>query len=437
MWVILSYFCVIFVKEMTNTFRAISLSYKTAPLSIREQVAVDENEAKTFSLKLKEMFGFQDILVVSTCNRTEVYYTSADSFAEQIIKLLAIEKGIENPAELLPLFEVMDDQRLAVRHLFEVATGLHSQVVGDLQIPNQVKHAYQWSADVDVAGPFLHRLMHTIFFSSKRVAQETSFRDGAASVSYAAVELIEDLTRNHTLPKVLIVGLGEIGSDVVKNLDDKQFAQITLLNRTRAKSENLAEGKDYRVAEWENLEAEVAHADVIVSSVRLDTPLFTKQFVENLNILTFKYFIDLSVPRSVEQEAEEVPGTLLYSIDDIQSKANAALQKRLEAVPQVHQILDEAMAGFEDWSKEMSISPTLQKFKNALDQIRKEELSRQLKNLTPAEAEKFDKLTANIINRILRSPAVSLKNACRRGDQDQLAEYLVELFDLEKQTMHS
>lgn len=419
---------------MTNTFRAISLSYKTAPLSIREQVAVDENEAKAFSLKLKEMFGFQDILVVSTCNRTEVYYSSAETVAGQLIKLLAIEKGIENPADLLPLFEVMDDQREAVRHLFEVATGLHSQVVGDLQIPNQVKHAYQWSADVDVAGPFLHRLMHTIFFSSKRVAQETSFRDGAASVSYAAVELIEDLTRNQSLPKVLIVGLGEIGSDVVKNLDDRQFAQITLLNRTRSKSENLAEGKDFRVAEWENLEAEVAQADVIVSSVRLETPLFTKQFVENLNILTFKYFIDLSVPRSVEKEAEEVPGALVFSIDDIQSKANAALQRRLDSVPHVHQILDVAMAGFDDWSKEMSISPTLQKFKNALDQIRKEELSRQLKNLTPSEAEKFDKLTANIINRILRSPAVSLKNACRRGEQDQLAEYLVELFDLEKQT---
>ncbi|OZI06174.1 glutamyl-tRNA reductase [Siphonobacter sp. BAB-5385] len=421
---------------MANTFRAISLSYKTAPLAVRELVALDESEAKTFSLKLKELFGFQDILAVSTCNRTEIYYTAEADYAESIIKLLAIEKGLEKPADLPEYFVNLNDQTQAIRHLFEVATGLHSQVVGDLQIPNQVKHSYQWAVDADVASPFLHRLMHTIFFASKRVSQETSFRDGAASVSYATVELIADLTQNHTLPKVLVVGLGEIGTDVVKNLADKGFAQITLLNRTYAKSVSLAEGTDFRVADWENLEAEVAQADVIVSSLRVATPLFTKAFVEQLNILTFKYFIDLSVPRSVAPQAEEVPGALVYAIDDIQAKANAALQRRLESVPQVHRILDEAMAGFQDWSKEMVVSPTIQKFKQALDQIRKEELARQLKHLTPQEAEKFDKLTSNIVNRILRSPAVNLKNACRRGDADQLADVLSELFDLERQAEH-
>ncbi len=418
---------------MTTTFRAISLSYKTAPLAIREQVALDENEAKTFTLKLKELFGFQDILVVSTCNRTEIYYTAGESYAESVIKLLAIEKGLEKPSDLPDYFVVLDDQIQAIRHLFEVATGLHSQVVGDLQIPNQVKHSYQWSVDVDAASPFLHRLMHTIFFSSKRVNQETSFRDGAASVSYATVDLIADLTQNHAQPRVLVVGLGEIGTDVVKNLADKEFAQITLINRTYAKSVSVAEGTSFRVADWENLEAEVRQADVIVSSLRVTTPLFTKTFVQSLDILTFKYFIDLSVPRSIEAQVEEVPGALVYSIDDIQAKANAALQRRLDSVPAVHRILDEAMAGFQDWSKEMVVSPTIQKFKQALDQIRKEELARQLKHLTPEEADKFDKLTANIVNRILRSPAVNLKNACRRGDADQLADVLVELFDLERQ----
>ncbi|MFT4033165.1 MAG: glutamyl-tRNA reductase [Siphonobacter sp.] len=421
---------------MDNTFRAISISYKTAPLSVREQVAVNESEAKSFSLKLKELFGFQDVLIVSTCNRTELYYTAAADYAETIIKLLAIEKGIEKSNELLSHFVILNEQREAIRHLFEVATGLHSQVVGDLQIPNQVKHSYQWAADVDTAGPFLHRLLHTIFFASKRVSQETSFRDGAASVSYATVDLIADLTQNHILPKVLVVGLGEIGSDVVKTLVDKDFAQITLINRTLAKSQQLAAETGCRVAELEQLEEEVRQADVIVSSVRMDKPLFTKSGVQTLNILTFKYFIDLSVPRSVEQEVEEVPGALVYAIDDIQAKANEALERRLEAIPHVHRILDEAMVGFDDWSKEMVVTPTIQKFKQALDQIRKEELARQLKHLTPAEAEKFDKLTANIVNRILRSPAVNLKNACRRGDADQLADVLVELFDLERVQTH-
>ena len=127
----------------------------------------------------------------------------------------------------------------AVRHLFEVCVGLHSQVVGDMQIPNQVKQSYQWSADMDMAGPFLHRLMHTIFFTNKRVAQETPFRDGAASVSYAAVELIDELVGEHQNPNVLVIGLGEIGTDVCKNLEARKLTNITLCNRTQTKADDL------------------------------------------------------------------------------------------------------------------------------------------------------------------------------------------------------
>ncbi|MBC7893212.1 MAG: glutamyl-tRNA reductase [Sphingobacteriaceae bacterium] len=418
---------------MSNQFRAISLSHQTAPLAVREQVALSQDECKTLALKLNDLLGVQEALLVSTCNRTEVYYLADADRSTDLIKLLCIEKGLLDTETYRPYFRVMSDSSEAIRHLFEVATGLHSKVVGDMQIPNQIKQAYQTSADVNMAGPFLHRLMHTIFFTNKRVAQETSFRDGAASVSYATAELIETLTQNIVQPKVLIVGLGEIGTDVCKNLADKNFAEITVINRTYTRALDVAKSGNFRVVPFEYLDEEFRRADVVVSSVVKGEPLVTKARVEALNVLNYKYFIDLSVPRSIEPEVEEVPGVLVYNIDSIKAKADEALEARLAAIPHVEAIVGEAIAQFNDWSKEMVVSPAIQKLKGALEQIRKDELSRHLKGLSADEAERLERITSGIVQKILKLPVVQLKAACKRGDAENLVDVLTELFDLERQ----
>lgn len=422
---------------MQNQFKSISLSYKSAPLAVREQVALNEDEIKNFSLRIRDMFDIQEAILVSTCNRTEVYYVSEENRNTDIIKLLLLDKGIATTDEYFAYFQQYNAQADAVQHLFEVATGLHSQVVGDLQIPNQVKQSYQIAADLNMAGPFLHRLMHTIFFANKRVAQETAFRDGAASTSYAAVALTEEMTQNITLPKVLILGLGEIGIDVCKNMADKEFAEITVMNRTRAKAEAIAEGHNFRIADFVDMEEEIKRADVVISSVMIDKPLITKEMIQSMEILTFKYFIDLSVPRSVEENLEEIPGVLVYNIDTLRQRADEALQTRLNSIPHVQRIISEATAGFEDWSKEMVVSPTINKLKNALEQIRKEELARHLKNLSPEESEKLDKITMGIVQKIIKLPVLQLKAACKRGEADQLVDVINEIFDLEKQNESS
>src|SRR5690606_4833645 len=159
---------------------------------------------------------------------------SADAdLSEEVSKGLAM---IKSPEEGFEQYFIKYEGSACVRHLFEVAIGLDAQVIGDLQISGQVKNAYQWSADENMAGPFLHRLMHTIFFANKRVVQETAFRDGAASISYAAKELAEDLTTGLRDPKILVVGVGEIGQDVCLNLADAGLRNVTILNRTREKA---------------------------------------------------------------------------------------------------------------------------------------------------------------------------------------------------------
>ena len=415
---------------MYNHFKSISLSHKKAPLDVREQLALSEGGAKNLMLKLKDFFEITDVLAVSTCNRTEIYYSANEDLNEEILKLLLVEKGISDITGFKKYFEMFDTGNEAVKHLFEVATGLHSQVVGDMQIPNQIKHAYQWSADLNMAGPFLHRLLHTIFFANKRVAQETFFRDGAASVSYAAVELLESLMPN---PKILVVGLGEIGTDVCRNLSERENANVTLINRTRSRSEKLSEELGFRVADVESIEEEISNADIIISSVARDTPFFTKEMMVRLRGMSFKYFIDLSVPRSVSPEVEEIPGVMLYTIDSIRSRADEALNKRMDSIPHVKEIIEESVNEFNDWSKEMIVSPTIQKLKGALEQIRKEELGRFTKSLSETELEKVDRITASMMQKILKLPVLQLKAACKRGEAETLIDVLNDLFNLEKQ----
>lgn len=414
---------------MTPNFKALALSYKTAPLKIREQVSLNEAGAKQLLHFLKDYTQATDILVVSTCNRTEIYYVADKDLSEDIFKGLALIKKPESGFEQhFAKYEGV----ACIRHLFEVGIGLDAQVIGDLQISGQVKNAYQWSADENVAGPFLHRLMHTIFFANKRVVQETAFRDGAASISYAAKELAEDLTLGIREPKVLVVGVGEIGQDFCLNLVGTRMKTVTILNRTPEKAEALASRCGFSSNSIDHLREEISNADVIVSSVSGNDPLVTLDLLKDIRVLSHKYFIDLSMPRSIEPAVEQIHGVIIYNLDDIQEKTTEAVEKRKASVPQVQRIIGEAIADFEDWSKEMVVSPTIQKLKHSLDQMRKEELTRFLKNAKPEEAQKLEEMSRSLMQKFLKYPVLHLKAACKRGDAESLTELLQELFNLEK-----
>jgi glutamyl-tRNA reductase len=414
---------------MTHNFKSLALSYKTAPIAVREQVSLNESATKQLLNFLRDFTQATEVLIVSTCNRTEIYYVSETDLSKEILKGLALVKNTQNGFE--EYFTKFDGIQ-AVKHLFEVAIGLDAQVIGDLQISGQVKNAYQWTADENMAGPFLHRLMHTIFFCNKRVVQETSFRDGAASISYAAKELADDVTTGVLLPKVLVVGVGEIGQDVCLNLVNTRLKNVTILNRTSEKAEKLAAKCGFNFGPIENLETEIAKADIIISSVSGTEPLINGSLVRRLNIVSHKYFIDLSIPRSIEPAIDDLPGVIVYNLDDLQEKTNEAVQRRRAAVPHVQSIINEAISEFEDWSKEMIVSPTIQKLKNSLEQIRKEELARYLKNAKPEEAEKLEEMSKSLMQKILKYPVLQLKAACKRGDAEMLSELLNELFNLEK-----
>lgn len=415
-----------------STFRSLTLSFKTTSLETRELVALDADQSLMFLTHIKERTSATDVLVLSTCNRTEIYYSSVRSLNNEIIALLASTKGI-NPNQITSHFRSIDNANEAVSHLFNVAIGLEAQVIGDLQITNQVKQAYQQSADMEMAGPFLHRLMHTIFFSNKKVVHETSFRDGAASVSYATVELIEELTTALPQPKVLLLGLGEMGADVARNLLHLKETKVLVMNRTKAKADQIAAECGYEVVDIDTLTEAISNCDVIVSSVRGDQPLIDKELLSKCELLSFKYLIDMSVPRSVDVSVEELPGVLVYNIDQIKNKASEALEKRKNSIPLVSSIVDQSIKEFLNWTQEMEVSPTIQKLKGALEEIRKSEIDRYVNKLSENEADHVDMITKNIMQKIIKLPVLQLKAACQRGEAETLIDVLNDLFNLEEQ----
>ena len=416
---------------MSLAFKVLSLSQRTAPLAVREQLALNEAACRQLLRILRAEPGLSDVLVLSTCNRTEIYYCAEREQAALVLAALGQVLGRAVTEWQAAHFVRLTDAEAATQHLFEVALGLEAQVVGDQQISHQVKRAYQWAVEEDTAGPWLHRLLHTVFFTSKRVQQETEFRDGAASTSYAALELVESLTAHLPNPRILVLGLGEIGTDVARHFGDSpRFAHVTVCNRTRAKAETLATQYNLQVLDLADLTPGLQAADVVISSVAAAAPCIALARVQQLTVLSHKFFIDLSVPRSVAAEVEQVPGVLLYTLDDIAGTTSATLARRLAAVPHVRALMAESLADLAQWSREQEVSPAIQQLKKALEQLRTEELRRFSKHLSPEEAQRMDELTRSLMQKVLKQPTRHLKAACQRGEPGPLVASLTALFDL-------
>ena len=417
-------------KATEKQFKSIGLSHKEAPISIRELLTFDERQTKDFLFFLNEVQGIEEAFLLSTCNRTEVYfYDHVDPV--MLIKAMAVFKNI--PANTIDqYFTVFSNTESTVNHLFRVGIGLESQILGDFQIINQVKNAYQWCADSQMAGPFMHRILHSLFFANKKIIQETNFRSGSASVSYATKELAEELIFDKSQP-VTILGLGEIGLATARNLAENGFTNITICNRSEEKVESLTTefGVKFKaLADWKEV---ISQSKLTVSALSGEVLRISKLNLENKKLHGFQYFIDLGVPRSIEPEVEEIDGIILYNLDQIQSRVSAALTLRQSSVPEVEQIIKSATLEFLEWTKEMQVSPIIHQIKNVLEQIRQEEMARFLKKADLEQSTWADELTKNLMQRIMKTHVIQLKAACKRGDAEPLVDVLNQIFNLENQ----
>lgn len=416
---------------MLTEFKFIGASFKKADLSLREAISLNEEESRLLVQDLKEITGCLEILIISTCNRTGIYYNHESSLTDDFLKLLGLRKGIEDIMSFRDSFTEILTHKEAVRHLFRVSMGLESQVIGDIQISNQFKKAYQISADLEACGAFMHRVMHAVFFTNKKVIQETSYRDGTASVSYAAVELANELAGSFREAKILVLGLGEMGADVARNLKGTGHS-VTLCNRTWSVAQELALELEFQACKIEDLDEAVINHQIIISAAQVSSPIISKLNFETAEI-GLKYFIDLSLPRSIADDVKEIQGTLIYNIDNINNKTSETLKKRKAAIPRVESIIQETQDELATWEQEMEVSPTINKLKNALEEIRKKEIARYVKTMDSKEIEHIESITKGMMQKIIKLPVLQLKAACQRGEAETLIDVLNDLFNLEQE----
>lgn len=411
-----------------NRFKSIGISYKTADINLRELVSFTEEGTRRFINQCQELLGLSEVILLSTCNRTEIYYVSNDSFKHELCSLVNVHHNLTDSCETY--FDELEGFD-AVTHLYEVALGVDSMVLGDIQITNQVKNAYQWACDEGTAGPFLHRLLHSIFFTNKRVVQETELRDGTASTASVSADIIKQYAVGFEYPTILVLGLGEIGQTVAENLKGID-AQVRIINRTKSKAQFLATELGYEVGNFNEIEKEVQEANVIISAIRTDKAIITKLTLGEF--LSPKLFIDLAVPRSIDDSVETVSGVMLYNVDQLDQRASQALERRRDSLPAVKQIIKESIEELQNWTQEMEVSPTINKLKNALEDIRQEEIGRYLSSMSAEDAAILEKATKGIIQKVIKLPVLQLKAACKRGEAETLVEVLNDLFNLEKKT---
>ena len=411
---------------MLHDFHHLGITHRVAPLTIREQFAISNSNIRGLIASIQSIFHFEDLLVLATCNRTEIYYTSRTTQTEGVIDALCGYNGVDGKG-VRQYFELSEGQD-AVRHLLSVSLGLDARIPGDIQISNQVKRAYEASNTVGASGSFLHRLMQFVMIANKRVMKETAFRDGALSTSYASVRIAKQFLQNFHNPKVLVLGLGEIGEDVLRHLRNKPY-RITVATRNPQKAIN--KGQEYGVESLSLPSAlsRLCQFDAIISSLNSSKILIESNMIAPESI-TQQLLIDLSVPRSISDKLNEQTGVILYNLDQLEDGASEVLENRKSAIPHIQQIIDETLEEFGSWTQYRAYAPTIKRLKQTLEQIARAEVDRVMKKTDNVTASALEEVTEGIVQKVLKLQVLGLKAASNRGNANVTEAAISNLFRL-------
>jgi glutamyl-tRNA reductase len=338
------------------------INYKKTDASIRGQFAVS-NDQYAAILSLAPSFNINELFVLSTCNRTEIYGFAED--ASQLIELICTQaKGSKEIfTELAYIKYGMD----AIEHLFNVAAGLDSQILGDYEIIGQIKSAVKFSREHGFIDAFSDRLVNCVLQSSKSIKNNTELSGGTVSVSFAAVQCIKEKFASVAHKKILLVGTGKIGRNTCKNLVDYlDTKNITLINRSEDKASSLAEEMHLMSASYDDFKEEIKDADIIIVATNAGQPIITKS---DLTCSKEKLLIDLSIPNNIEASTKDLPHITLLNVDDLAKINDATLQNREAEIPKARKIIAEHIAEFMEWHEMRRHVPVLKAVKTKLNEI--------------------------------------------------------------------
>lgn len=404
-----------------KTFYCIGLSYQKADATMRGMFSLTpENKDQLLSQAKSE--GFEELLVISTCNRTELYGYAEHPF--QLIQLLC-ENSNGSVDDFQKVGYVIKSKE-AVHHLFEVGTGLDSQILGDFEIIGQIKQAFNLSRDKGLANAFLERLMNCVINASKRIKNETTLSSGAASVSFTAVQYIMQNIPEVSQKNILLFGVGKIGRNTCENLiKHTQNEHITLINRTREKAEQIAGKFNVIVKDFNELQNEISKADVLIVATGAATPTVYKDFINPAQPILI---LDLSIPKNVEEQVATLPNVTLLHMDELSKRKDEALERRKEAIPQALEIVEEVKEEFFQWLDNRKFAPTIKALKAKLESLKEAEMDFQRKKIENFNEQQAEMISNRIIQKITTQFVNHLKDT---SSVDESISWVQEVFQLE------
>ncbi len=382
----------------------VGLSHRTATVDVRESVAVPAPEIPV-SLERILGEGFDDGVLVSTCNRVEFYGTAQDANA-----IARAQRALFGPhAEKTYSYRGSS----AIRHAFRVASSLDSMVVGEPQILGQFKQAYELSKGAHAPGTVLDRCFTRSFAVAKRVRSETSIAEGAVSISSVATTLARRIFGELRKRRVVLVGAGEMGEAAAKALRESG-AHLRVLNRSFAKAEALAERANGEAVPIERLAEELVNGDVVISSTSSRGFVLTASLMKDVVRARKRrpiFLIDIAVPRDIDPRVGELPNAFLYDVDDLESVANENIAQRRTAASEAERIVNQEVAEFEAWRRTLDLTPTIVALRDRVGELVEAEFARTLRkmNLSAADQKSLEKLQGALVNKFLHHPLTALR----------------------------
>ncbi len=415
----------------------LGVNHKSAPLDVIERVTISDESLPKSLHGLVSRDHVRETVVLSTCNRTEVYVVAekfhgafadvSDFFCE--ISGLTVE-------ELQPHFYSQHDDA-AVSHLFEVASGLDSAVLGETEILGQVRDAWEKARSESTSRTSLNLLFRHALEVGKRARTETSISKSTASVSHAAVEMATDILGTISGRKVLVIGAGDMGAGIARALANAGSQSVTVMNRSRERAEQLAQSVGAVVSHIDDLQNAIREADVVLTCTGAGDAIISVEDVrrargENHNSPLL--IVDIAVPRDVEHEVGELPGVTLRDLHDLRDWAQAGIEARQQEAEEVRRIVGEEVERFGQEVKARQAAPLVAELHERAETIRRAEIERyasRLSGLTPEQREAVEALSKAVVAKLLHSPSMQLKHSAGTPQGERIAAALRDLFDIE------
>ena len=409
------------------------LNHKSAPIEVREKFVFCEEDIRRFVPEIKAK-GVLGAVVLSTCNRTEIYFEIDDNNPNadfDVISNTLIHNRHVSPEVKVHFYQMKNDD--AVRHLFRVVSGLDSMALGEYQIVSQIKDAFDISKKNLFCSSVLFKLFHDALRTGKKVRSNTALNKGAVSISYAGVQLAGKKLKNLNSQKILLVGAGQTAELTLLNLIKKECSQFTVVNRTQEKACELADKYNCKVGDFDKLEELLINNNIIITSTASKKPLFTSEMVRRaMEVRENKalFFIDLSVPRNVAKDVTDIDHVYVYDIDALNGVIEDNLDKRKGEISRAEIIIEDSVAEFSIWHSNQVLSPTFQNITTRFLEINKALLEGYVKNPADSEYEKATAYGEMITKKFIGLMIENVKSVTNNGRKQDYINMVNKLFEL-------